>query len=104
MATASASGKPSKSLLPQGLSDSDTAQLHVLKALFEASPNGDTKLCLDIDEVALKSGLRDERETLRCLYILEGQKLVTPFPLGDLTSKKWCVTQVGAKAAKKFGL
>ena len=51
-----------------------------------------------INEIATQSGLNDERETQRCLYILEGQKLVTPLPPGDFTSKTWQITKDGLRA------
>lgn len=52
---------------------------------------------LDVDQVAELSGLGDDKEALRFLYILEGHKLVSPFPKGDFTSKTWQITEEGLK-------
>ena len=41
-------------------------------------------------------------EVLRALYIMEGQKMVTPFPIGDFTSSHWCLTDGGADIASKL--
>ncbi len=90
--------------LPGGLSDSDIAQLQVLKALYEANPSGNAGKCLDVDDIAVKSGVTDDKEALRCLYILEGQRLVSPTPAGDLTSREWHITLLGIRAVQKFGL
>jgi hypothetical protein len=48
------------------------------------------------------SGLADEKETQRFLFILEGQKLVTPFPEGDFTSKIWQITNQGMQTLKQI--
>ena len=56
---------------------------------------------LQIDEIAELGGL-DERETQRYLFILEGQKLVSPQPIGDFTSKTWQITRNGIRALKTF--
>ena len=85
------------------LSESYISQIHVLRAICTASNGGAAAArprTLDIGEVAELSGLKDEKETLRFLYILEGHKLVTPFPPGDFTSKAWQVTDEGLKAWK----
>lgn len=55
---------------------------------------------LQISEIAELSGLRDEKETQRYLFILEGQKLVSPFPDGDFTSKVWQITNQGVQTLK----
>ena len=56
----------------------------------------------DINEIAELSGLVDEKETQRYLYILEGHKLVTPKPAGDFTSKMWALTDDGVKTFKQI--
>ena len=56
-----------------------------------------------IGEISERSAIRDEKEVLRFLYILEGQKLVSPVPPGDFTSKTWSITKDGAKALKSIG-
>lgn len=58
--------------------------------------------CFKINEIAELSGIKDERETQRYLYILEGHKLVTPLPPGDLTSKNWQITSVGLKTVQQL--
>ena len=55
---------------------------------------------LQISEIAELSGLRDEKETQRYLFILEGQKLVSPFPDGDFTSKVWQITTQGIQTLR----
>ncbi len=58
--------------------------------------------CFKIQEIAELSGIKDERETQRNLYILEGHKLVTPLPPGDLTSKNWQITVTGLKTVQQL--
>ncbi len=53
---------------------------------------------LEISEIAERSGLDDEKEVLRSLYILEGAKFVSPNPVGDFTSKIWRITDDGVRA------
>jgi hypothetical protein len=55
-----------------------------------------------ITEIAQMSGLNDEKETQRYLFILEGQKLVSPLPEGDLTSKTWHITPQGLRAVSQI--
>ncbi|NDC39174.1 MAG: hypothetical protein EBZ48_14195 [Proteobacteria bacterium] len=83
------------------LSDTYKHQINILKALTAARGNNETRP-VQIDEIALSSGLKDERETQRFLYILEGQKLVAPFPAGDFTSRHWVITQDGVKALRSL--
>ena len=73
-------------------------QIAVLRALLKGQANGAQSM--DIDLIADASGLSDDKETLRYLYILEGQKLVSPFPGGDFTSRNWQITPEGARALK----
>ena len=93
------------------LSDSHQRQIKVLKTLKGESEQpvaiGNTALALsadsrhfNINEIAEMSGLQDEKEVQRYLFILEGQKLVAPFPEGDFTSKTWHITSNGVKALK----
>jgi len=84
------------------LNESYIHQIHVLKAICGAAITGGKSKPFDISEVAEMSGLKDDKETLRYLYILEGHKLVTPFPIGDFTSKTWQVTEEGVKAWKQI--
>jgi hypothetical protein len=83
------------------LSPSSVSQIQILNALAPASTTGAPEpRKLDINEIAERSGLRDEKETQRFLFILEGQKLVTPFPEGDFTSKIWQITSQGVQTLR----
>ena len=87
-------------VLPKNIADSHVHQINVLKALSSNGIEvGDSKQ-LQINEISVKSGLKDEKETQRYLFILEGQKLVTPLPEGDFTSRTWQITKHGMKAMK----
>lgn len=87
--------------LPRTVSDSYMNQITVLKSLSAGNPGSSPDLrTLHIEEIAERSGLEDEKEVLRYLYILEGQKLVTPLPVGDFTSKTWQITREGLRALK----
>lgn len=81
------------------LSDSYVQQINILRVLSrDSSTATPTAGQCHINDIASRSGLNDERETQRCLYILEGQKLVTPLPPGDFTSKTWQITKDGLRA------
>lgn len=83
------------------LSPSSVSQIQILNALAPISAGaGSEPRRLDINEIAERSGLRDEKETQRFLFILEGQKLVTPFPEGDFTSKIWQITTQGVQTLR----
>ena len=64
-----------------------------------ASDGGYGKQLL-LSEILERSGIDDEKEVQRYLYILEGQKLVTPMPEGDFTSKNWQITRDGVRILK----
>lgn len=84
------------------LSESHVNQINVLRALYQTqieAIDGNTRH-YHIHEIAQMSGLRDEKETQRYLFILEGQKLVSPSPEGDFTSRVWHITRQGMKAVK----
>ena len=92
-----ASGKSKRSL-----SDSHKNQIEVLSLLskhISTSSVSDAKQ-YEIAEIAELTGLSDEREVQRYLLILEGQKLVAPFPEGDFTSSRWRITREGVRAMK----
>jgi hypothetical protein len=80
------------------LSDSYVQQINILKVMSREAATTRVGREFHINEIASQSGLNDERETQRCLYILEGQKLVTPLPPGDFTSKTWQITKDGLRA------
>ena len=52
----------------------------------------------EISELSSLSGIKNNEEVQRTLYILEGRSLVQPEPKGDLTSSQWSITAVGVKA------
>lgn len=82
----------------KNVSDSFIHQIRVLKAM---SKKNIANNAIQIEEIAELSGLRDEKETQRYLFILEGQKLVSPQPAGDFTSKSWSITSDGLQVVKK---
>ena len=82
--------------------DSYLNQISILKVLAQEGPVEEPARQYQIHEIAELSGLRDERETQRCLFILEGQKLVTPYPAGDFTSRNWHITKHGVKTFKSI--
>lgn len=88
------------------LSESYVNQINVLESLSgEFSSNteslaSESSRHFQISEIAEKTGLGDEKEIQRYLFILEGQKLVAPHPEGDFTSKTWQITKNGRKALK----
>ncbi len=85
------------------LSPSSVSQIQILSALApEGVPVATEPRRLQINEIAELSGLRDEKETQRFLFILEGQKLVSPFPEGDFTSKTWQITNQGVQTLRQI--
>ena len=83
------------------LSPSSVSQIQILHALASSSETPEARR-LEITEIAQRSGLGDEKETQRFLFILEGQKLVTPFPEGDFTSKVWQITAQGVQTLRQI--
>ncbi len=77
------------------ISESYLHQISVLKTLTHEGAAPSPK---ELSEISERSGLKDEKEVLRYLYILEGQKLVSPQPEGDFTSKIWAITKDGVRA------
>lgn len=85
------------------LSPSSVSQIQILTALAPSQSVASFEpRRLQINEIAELSGLRDEKETQRFLFILEGQKLVTPFPEGDFTSRTWQITNQGVQTLKQI--
>lgn len=80
------------------------AFLHQVRILHALSPavgsESEAIRPLRIEEVSALSGITDERETQRLLYVLEGQKLVSPIPERDLTSRTWQITTEGLKTLR----
>lgn len=85
---------------PRVLNETYLNQINVLHVLSQDSRNQMDARKYQIQEIADMSGLRDEKETQRYLFILEGQKLVSPFPAGDFTSKTWQITGDGLRAVR----
>jgi hypothetical protein len=56
---------------------------------------------VDVEHIAKHLALNDNKDLQRYLFILEGQKLVTPVPPGDLTSRFWAITEQGAIALRR---
>lgn len=82
------------------LTPSSMSQIQILNALAPNSTATPDSRRLQITEIAQISGLVDEKETQRFLFILEGQKLVSPFPEGDFTSKVWQITTQGVQTLR----
>ncbi|MGI6681497.1 MAG: hypothetical protein ACOX3T_08495 [Bdellovibrionota bacterium] len=83
------------------LTDSHIKQINLLKAMSkDVVESGKESRKYEIEEINAICGLNDERETQRYLFILEGQKLVSPSPEGDFTSTTWYVTKRGLDAVK----
>ncbi len=85
--------------LTKNISESYLNQITVLRTLSKDTPPTNPRL-FQLNEIAELSGLRDEREVQRYLFILEGQKLVAPHPEGDFTSKTWQITRDGIRALR----
>jgi len=82
------------------LSCSHNNQISVLRTLSYKGFTHTPPRQFQINEIAELSGVCDEKEVQRYLFILEGQKLVAPFPEGDFTSKVWHITKVGQRALR----
>ncbi len=105
----------SQNSIKKRLSEDDLHQINVLRTLGGAKGPGRTapqglssqitvsteaKKEYHIQEIAELCGLKDEKEVQRYLFILEGQKYVSPSPQGDFTSKVWQITSEGARVLK----
>jgi hypothetical protein len=97
--------KASQSTSIRKLNDSHLNQITVLRSMGYG-PTGDASSeapsHLQIEEIVEITGLDDEKEVQRILFILEGQKLVTPYPEGDFTSRIWKITSEGKKALRSI--
>ncbi|HMO02552.1 MAG TPA: hypothetical protein PKD37_03965 [Oligoflexia bacterium] len=80
---------------------STISQINILKALANSSTkSGRRASTMSVVEIAKRSAIGDEKETIRYLYILEGQRLVSPQPPGDFTAKFWAITPQGLDLLK----
>lgn len=91
-------GDNPRDLFDKLLPDNRTNHEQVLRTMCEGYAPGEPPRLFQINELASATGLKDEREVQRSLYILEGHKLVSPNPPGDFTSKVWTVTPEGLKS------
>ena len=82
------------------LSDSHKSQIEVLTYMYKSASHGTSGRQFEITEIADGTAVGDDKEVQRYLLILEGQKLVSPFPAGDFTSTRWQITPTGLKAVK----
>jgi len=82
------------------ITDVHLQQIRVLRTLSSSQATTIEPRRLQINEISQLAGLQDEKEVQRYLFILEGQKLVSPFPEGDFTSKTWFITRNGVRALK----
>lgn len=82
------------------LTNSHHNQINVLRSMFRTEETTREPKQFQIEEISALSGLQDEKEVQRYLFILEGQKLVSPYPEGDFTSKTWKITKTGVKALR----
>lgn len=101
----SSSSSGSKSTSIRKLTESHMNQITVLRSMVHpqnAEGQRTTQTHLQIEEIVEVTGLDDEKEVQRILFILEGQKLVAPYPEGDFTSRIWRVTTEGKKALRSI--
>ena len=84
----------------RSLSDTYVNQISVLKTLSNEQLINKNPRQFQINEIAELSGVKDEKEVQRYLFILEGQKLVAPYPAGDFTSRTWHITKRGIRAVR----
>ena len=88
---------------PRALTELQLRQIGVLQALTGGDPHArGASRPREIQELLDFTGLTDEREIQRVLYILEGLKLVTPCPPGDFTARSWQITTEGLLKLKKI--
>lgn len=85
---------------PPKIPENYRSQIVILKAMSDGEAPSPSTRHLQIEQIAQRSGMKDEKEIQRYLYIMEGQKLVSPFPEGDFTSKTWYITSHGIKTLR----
>ena len=86
------------------ISDAFVHQINILKALSAQRNTSSEPRAVQIEEISELSGVCDDKEIQRYLFILEGQKLVSPQPEGDFTSKMWIITRDGLRVVKRAQL
>jgi len=83
------------------LTDAHRKQIEILQIMADHISQSQPKH-FEINELSDLTTFKDEKEVLRYLLILEGQKLVSPHPHGDFTSSQWLITKEGARAVRTF--
>lgn len=82
------------------LTESHKRQIELLQIMSDhISPTPETRQ-FEISEISQMTTFNDEKEVQRYLLILEGQKLVSPYPKGDFTSNRWYITKQGLRAVR----
>jgi uncharacterized protein YqgQ len=74
-------------------------QFKILTKLFNITSESQV-MHVEISKLMECTGILDEKEMMRALFILEGHKLVNPNPAGDFTSRYWGITMEGIKLIK----
>ncbi len=82
------------------LSDSHKKQIELLQLMSDYIAVATGPKQFEISEIASLASFDDEKEVQRYLLILEGQKLVSPYPQGDFTSSRWQITKQGIRAVR----
>jgi hypothetical protein len=102
MVAGQASSAKNDSTLEKNLGETRKHQFAVLRKMSEGITCSRQPRQYQINEISTLSGVHDEKETQRILYILEGHKFVAPYPAGDFTSKVWHITADGVDAVRKL--
>jgi hypothetical protein len=82
------------------MTNSNIGQLRILQVLASNTAPNERPRQFQMREICDMTGLRDEKDVQRYLFILEGHKYVSPLPPGDFTSKVWQITAEGLKACR----
>jgi|GEM_PF-2457772 len=73
-------------------------QLKILKIMYDIQKTSTVLRQYPVQELAKHMETTEEGEIIRALYILEGQKFVSPYPSDDFTSTIWTITENGITA------
>lgn len=76
-----------------------TNEMAVLESL-DSRKNIHSEVTCEIAELSTTTGISNNEEVQRALYILEGKSFVAPEPAGDLTSSNWKITDIGEQALR----
>ena len=74
-------------------------QFKILTKLYDIATESQV-MHVELSRIMDCTGIQDEKELMRALFILEGHKLVNPNPAGDFTSRYWGITMEGIKLIK----